>query len=95
MLGITCKSLTGDPESYEISKAQSSQIIVTTPEKWDAVLRQSKDTHRLMKYVHLIFVHEIHCIKDGVRGATLEVFFKRSYQGCYYANEFARFFSSK
>ena len=95
MLGISCKSLTGDTESYEISKAQSSQIIVTTPEKWDAVLRQSKDTHRLMKYVHLILVDEIHCIKDGVRGATLEVFPKRSYQGCRDANEVAGFFSSK
>lgn len=39
-LGITCNELTGDTEQTNVSEAQRSNIIVTTPEKWDSTTRR-------------------------------------------------------
>ncbi|KAI8897262.1 Sec63 Brl domain-containing protein [Globomyces pollinis-pini] len=54
-----------------------SNIIVTTPEKWDSITRQWDDTKNLMDHIGLLLVDEIHMLKDGIRGATLEVVISR------------------
>ncbi|KAJ3358463.1 Sec63 [Kappamyces sp. JEL0680] len=61
----------------QVQHVQKARIIVTTPEKWDSVTRQLRDTGNLVKLVHLLLVDEVHSLKDGVRGATLEVVITR------------------
>ena len=76
-LNLTCSILTGDTDFTQIKFSQESNIIVTTPEKWDSVTRQFNDTHRLVNLVGLLLIDELHTIKDGVRGACLEAVITR------------------
>lgn len=76
-LGYSCSILTGDSNHNETTEIQKSNIIITTPEKWDSMTRQWKDSKHLLRLVHLLFVDEIHFLKDGCRGATLEVVISR------------------
>ena len=60
--GITVSELTGD---RQLTKQQiaDTQIIVTTPEKWDVITRKATD----MSYtnlVRLIIIDEIHLLHD-------------------------------
>lgn len=67
--GITVRELTGD---RQLTKQQISetQLIVTTPEKWDVITRKSTDTS-YTNLVRLIIVDEIHLLHDE-RGPVLE-----------------------
>ena len=68
-LGITVSELTGD---RQLTKDQiaSTQIIVTTPEKWDVITRKATDTS-YTNLVRLIIIDEIHLLHDD-RGPVLE-----------------------
>lgn len=48
--------LTGDTESPDGPIMRDNDIIVTTPEKWDAVTRRMKDYTRLIDMVRLLLV---------------------------------------
>jgi ATP-dependent DNA helicase HFM1/MER3 len=76
-LGYSCSALTGDSPKSQLGYIQKSNILVTTPEKWDSVTRQWVDSRFLLRCVHLLLVDEIHTLKDGSRGATLEVVITR------------------
>lgn len=67
--GIKVGELTGDSQ---LTKQQISetQIIVTTPEKWDVITRKSTDTS-YTNLVRLIIIDEIHLLHDE-RGPVLE-----------------------
>ena len=67
--GIRVAELTGD---RQLTKAQISdtQIIVTTPEKWDVITRKSAD-RTYTQLVRLIVIDEIHLLHDD-RGPVLE-----------------------
>lgn len=67
--GISVRELTGD---QQLTKQQiaDTQIIVTTPEKWDIVTRKSGD-RTYTSLVKLIIIDEIHLLHDG-RGPVLE-----------------------
>ncbi|CAG8491424.1 14313_t:CDS:10, partial [Racocetra fulgida] len=69
-LGIQVRELTGD---IQLTKAEisSTQIIVTTPEKWDVVTRKSTGDTELSKKVKLLIIDEVHLLHDD-RGAVLE-----------------------
>uniref|UniRef100_A0A3Q0SYV1 Probable ATP-dependent DNA helicase HFM1 n=1 Tax=Amphilophus citrinellus TaxID=61819 RepID=A0A3Q0SYV1_AMPCI len=75
-LGLTCKELTGDTEIDDFFEIQDSQIILTTPEKWDSMTRKWKD-NCLLQLVRLFLIDEVHVVKDATRGATLEVVVSR------------------
>ena len=66
--------LTGDitPDVRAILKAS---VIVTTPEKWDAVSR-SWQTRSFVQAVRLIVIDEIHLLGED-RGPVLEVIVSR------------------
>ena len=66
--------LTGDitPDVQAIKKAK---VIVTTPEKWDAVSR-SWQTRSFVQAVRLIVIDEIHLLGED-RGPVLEVIVSR------------------
>ena len=74
-LGIKVAELTGDSQ---LTKQQISetQIIVTTPEKWDVITRKSTDTS-YTNLVRLIIVDEIHLLHDD-RGPVLESILART-----------------
>jgi len=73
--GIKVSELTGD---RQLTKQQiaDTQIIVTTPEKWDVITRKATD----MSYtnlVRLIIIDEIHLLHDD-RGPVLESIVSRT-----------------
>ncbi|KAK3686849.1 putative steryl acetyl hydrolase mug81 [Vermiconidia calcicola] len=69
-LGIQVRELTGD---MQLTKAEikRTQIIVTTPEKWDVVTRKSTGDTELVQKVRLLIIDEVHMLHDA-RGAVLE-----------------------
>nr|WCZ58665.1 U5 small nuclear ribonucleoprotein 200 kDa [Seculamonas ecuadoriensis] len=73
--GITVRELTGD---QQLTKQQISetQIIVTTPEKWDIVTRKSGD-RTYTQLVKLLIIDEIHLLHDS-RGPVLECLVART-----------------
>lgn len=75
-LGLQCAELTGDTDYMQMRNVQNSQIIITTPEKWDSMTRKWKDHSRLMQLVKLFLIDEVHILKEA-RGATLEAVVSR------------------
>jgi len=69
-LGLHVRELTGDMQLTrdEISR---TQIIVTTPEKWDVVTRKSTGDTELAQKVRLLIVDEVHILHEE-RGAVIE-----------------------
>lgn len=76
VLNLKCAELTGDTDHAQLKSVQGSQIIITTPEKWDSMTRKWKDHMRLMQLVKLFLIDEIHILKEA-RGATLEAVVSR------------------
>ncbi|KAM1239238.1 hypothetical protein ACFX13_045693 [Malus domestica] len=76
--GITCLELTGDNESYNIRNIQEADIILTTPEKFDAVTRyRAKDGGMsFFSDIALLLIDEVHLLNDP-RGAVLEAIVSR------------------
>ena len=60
-LGIEVREFTGD---MHLTKAEISrtQIIVTTPEKWDVVTRRGTGDTELVQKVRLLIIDEVSCI---------------------------------
>ncbi|KAI9818688.1 MAG: hypothetical protein M1832_004163 [Thelocarpon impressellum] len=69
-LGINVREFTGD---MHLTKAEivQTQVIVTTPEKWDVVTRKSTGDTELVQKVRLLIIDEVHMLHDE-RGAVLE-----------------------
>ncbi|XP_078504501.1 activating signal cointegrator 1 complex subunit 3 [Lissotriton helveticus] len=69
-LGITVKELTGD---MQLSKGEilRTQMLVTTPEKWDVVTRKSVGDIGLSQLVRLLILDEVHLLHED-RGPVLE-----------------------
>lgn len=75
-LGLTVGMFTGDSTYKESENIKNSNIIITTPEKWDLLTRKWNDYSKLFQLIKLILVDEIHTIGE-TRGATLEVVLTR------------------
>ena len=73
--GIKVAELTGDAQ---LTKAQiaETQLIVTTPEKWDVITRKAT-TASYTSLVRLICIDEIHLLHDD-RGPVLEAIVSRT-----------------
>ncbi|KAI9695239.1 MAG: hypothetical protein M1820_008758 [Bogoriella megaspora] len=69
-LGIQVRELTGDMHLTK-SEILQTQILVTTPEKWDVVTRKSTGDTELVQKVRLLIIDEVHMLHDE-RGAVLE-----------------------
>ncbi|GLD92377.1 hypothetical protein PINS_up000910 [Pythium insidiosum] len=74
--GINVRELSGD---QNLSREQlfNTQIIVTTPEKWDIITRKSGDDRAYTQLVRLIIIDEIHLLHDS-RGPVLEALVSRT-----------------
>ncbi|PHH60326.1 hypothetical protein CDD81_1852 [Ophiocordyceps australis] len=73
--GIRVSELTGDRQLTKQQIAET-QIIVTTPEKWDVVTRKANDL-TYTNLVRLIIIDEIHLLHDE-RGPVLESIVSRT-----------------
>ncbi|KAL2159926.1 hypothetical protein VTH06DRAFT_2059 [Thermothelomyces fergusii] len=69
-LGLRCREYTGDMHLTK-SEIVQTQIIVTTPEKWDVVTRKGTGDTELVQKVRLLIIDEVHMLHDE-RGAVLE-----------------------
>ncbi|KAL8832237.1 MAG: hypothetical protein Q9170_004958 [Blastenia crenularia] len=69
-IGVQVRELTGDMQLTKKEIVQT-QIIVTTPEKWDVVTRKSTGDTELVQKVRLLIIDEVHMLHDD-RGAVLE-----------------------
>ncbi|KAL2331128.1 hypothetical protein Fmac_018709 [Flemingia macrophylla] len=66
---VTVRELSGD-QSLTRQQIEETQIIVTTPEKWDIITRKSGD-RTYTQLVKLLIIDEIHLLHDN-RGPVLE-----------------------
>lgn len=75
-LGILVRELTGD---MQLTKAEmtATQILVTTPEKWDVVTRKGTGDVSLISLVKLLIIDEVH-ILHGDRGPVIEALVART-----------------
>ena len=67
--GITVNELTGD-QTLTKEQISATQLIITTPEKWDIITRKSGD-RTYTQLVRLVIIDEIHLLHDH-RGPVLE-----------------------
>ncbi|KAL1314782.1 hypothetical protein HN51_041606 [Arachis hypogaea] len=76
--GINCLELTGDSESYTSRNIHEADIILTTPEKFDAVSRYGIEGGGLSFFsdIALLLIDEVHLLNDP-RGAALEAIVSR------------------
>ncbi len=72
--GVVVRELSGDA-SLTRQQISETQMIVTTPEKWDIVTRQGEG-RAFTQLVKLVIVDEIHLLHDD-RGPVLESIFDR------------------
>ena len=68
-LGLRVRELTGDMQLTKREIAET-QLIVTTPEKWDVITRKAGDGS-LVSQVRLLIIDEVHLLAD-TRGAVIE-----------------------
>lgn len=75
-LGISVRELTGD---MQLTKAemQQTQMLVTTPEKWDVVTRKGAGDVSLINLVKLLIIDEVHLL-HGERGPVVEALVART-----------------
>ncbi|XP_063995820.1 activating signal cointegrator 1 complex subunit 3 isoform X2 [Diachasmimorpha longicaudata] len=75
-LGVTVRELTGDMQLTK-TELQQTQMIVTTPEKWDVVTRKGTGDIALTSIVKLLIIDEVHLL-HGDRGPVVEALVART-----------------
>lgn len=68
-LGISVRELTGDMQLTK-KEIDATQVIVTTPEKWDVITRKAGEGD-LVAQVRLLIIDEVHLLAED-RGAVIE-----------------------
>ncbi|CAA0836045.1 U5 small nuclear ribonucleoprotein helicase [Striga hermonthica] len=74
-LNVTVRELTGDMQLSR-NELEETQMIVTTPEKWDVITRKSSDMS-LSMLVKLLIIDEVHLLNDD-RGPVIEALVART-----------------
>ncbi|KAL8442387.1 hypothetical protein Emed_007299 [Eimeria media] len=73
--GVSVRELTGDVNLTR-EKIEETQVIVTTPEKWDIITRKAGE-RAYTQLVRLVIIDEIHLLHDN-RGPVLEAIVART-----------------
>ncbi|VDP73624.1 unnamed protein product [Echinostoma caproni] len=75
-LGLRVRECTGD---MQLTKQEilETQMLVSTPEKWDVISRKGSGDATLVKLVKLLIIDEIHLLHED-RGAVIEVLVART-----------------
>jgi len=87
VFGIKVGELTGDSQMTK-QQISETQIIVTTPEKWDVITRKSTDTS-YTNIVRLVIIDEIHLLHDE-RGPVFENVVARTIRRMERTSEYVR-----
>ena len=74
-LGLRVKELTGDMQLSR-KELEETQMIVTTPEKWDVITRKGGDA-AVASLVKLLIIDEVHLLNDE-RGPVIETLVART-----------------
>lgn len=85
--GITVRELTGDVNLTR-QQIEDTQVIVTTPEKWDIITRKAGE-RAYTQLVRLVIIDEIHLLHDN-RGPVLEAIIARTIRQIETAQEHIR-----
>jgi antiviral helicase SLH1 len=75
-LGVKVRELTGDMQMTR-KEIEETQMIVTTPEKWDVVTRKPTGEGELAAKVKLLIIDEVHLLHEQ-RGAVIETIVART-----------------
>ncbi|KMQ96180.1 activating signal cointegrator 1 complex subunit 3 [Lasius niger] len=75
-MGVCVRELTGDMQLTK-QEIQQTQMIVTTPEKWDVVTRKGTGDISLTSIVRLLIIDEVHLL-HGDRGPVVEALVART-----------------
>jgi pre-mRNA-splicing helicase BRR2 len=75
-LNIKVRELSGD-NSLSREQIDDTQIIVTTPEKWDVITRKAGDQRAYTQLLRLLIIDEVHLLHDS-RGPVIEALVARS-----------------
>lgn len=75
-LNINVRELTGDMQLTK-TEIMNTQIIVTTPEKWDVVTRKANGDTELVEKVKLLIIDEVHLLHED-RGSVIETLVART-----------------
>lgn len=75
-LGISVRELTGDMQLTR-AEMQQTQMVVTTPEKWDVVTRKGAGDAAFISLVKLLIIDEVHLL-HGDRGPVVEALVART-----------------
>lgn len=75
-LGISVRELTGDMQLSRL-EIMTTQVIVTTPEKWDVVTRKLNGDSELVSKVKLLIIDEVHLLHED-RGSVIETLVART-----------------
>ncbi|QLG72969.1 hypothetical protein HG535_0E00530 [Zygotorulaspora mrakii] len=73
---IKVRELTGDMQLKK-SEILETQVIVTTPEKWDVVTRKGNGDDSLVSKVRLLIIDEVHLLHED-RGSVIETLVART-----------------
>lgn len=75
-LGVLVRELTGD---MQLTKTEmlATQMLVTTPEKWDVVTRKGAGDASMISLVKLLIIDEVHLL-HGERGPVVEALVART-----------------
>ena len=76
VFNIQVRELTGDMQLTK-SEIMSTQVIVTTPEKWDVVTRKANGDNDLVSKVKLLIIDEVHLLHED-RGSVIETLVART-----------------
>ncbi|XP_023223865.1 activating signal cointegrator 1 complex subunit 3-like [Centruroides sculpturatus] len=76
VFNVIVRELTGDMQLTK-KEINQTQMIVTTPEKWDVVTRKATGDIALAQLVRLIIIDEVHLL-HGDRGPVLEAIVART-----------------
>jgi hypothetical protein len=60
--------LTGDLTAEDTASLQHSDLVLATPEKWDAVSR--RDSRQLIHSIQLFMIDEVHLLSDEDRNVA-------------------------
>ncbi|KAJ8698174.1 putative steryl acetyl hydrolase mug81 [Pleurotus ostreatus] len=75
-LSVSVRELTGDMQMTKAEIAET-QIIVTTPEKWDVVTRKPTGEGEIASALKLLIIDEVHLLNEE-RGAVIETIVART-----------------
>lgn len=76
-LGLIVKEYTGDMQLTK-KEVEQTQVIVTTPEKWDIITRKATDQY-LIQSTKLIILDEVHILNED-RGPVIEILVARTFR---------------